>query len=133
MSESPLPGSEVQVVLSDCSAADAGRLFAVLCGHFASDRCAEDQPHHVEEHHRPTVWTGTFDTSASPGGTAAPIEPLSGSVSVEAQGSHLAVKRLRRALGEVFTVHETGEDAGDQEVQVQLRLDSDPAHTPRTV
>ncbi|AVH54917.1 MULTISPECIES: hypothetical protein [Streptomyces] len=126
MSEGPLPASQVQVVLSDCSAEDAGRLFAVLCGQFSSDRCAEDEPHERAEH-RPTVWSGTFDTATAPKSTAKPTARLSGPVSLEAQGTPGAVQRLRDVLDEAFTVQERTEEAGDQEVQVRLRVDSTPA------
>jgi hypothetical protein len=132
MSTYPLPASQVQVVLSDCSAQDAGSLFAVLCSRFSSDRCAEDVPHEAPEH-RPTLWTGTFDTADAPEGAAVPQAGLLGPVTAEVQGTHLAVALLRETLGEAFTVYELGEDAGDQEVQMKLRLEGKPAHEPRAV
>ncbi|GGN80548.1 hypothetical protein GCM10011579_066160 [Streptomyces albiflavescens] len=126
MSAHPLPGSQVQVVLSDCSAADAGHLFAVLCGRFASDRCADDEIREAEGH--PTMWTGTFDTEDAPEDVVVPTGRLSGSVTAEVQGTPHAVQLVRATLREAFTVFELGEDAGDQEVQVQLRLEAVPAH-----
>jgi hypothetical protein len=140
MTTSPLAASQVHVVLSDCSAADAGSLFAALCSRFSSDRCAEDAPHESKEH-RPTMWAGTFDTSgaddasASGGATDGSVPPagLSAPVTADVQGSPLAVKRVQEVLGEVFTVHELGEDAGDQEVQLQLRLEDKSAHEIRSV
>ncbi|MET7910096.1 hypothetical protein ACFYS7_17125 [Streptomyces avermitilis] len=131
MSEQTLPASQVQVVLSDCPAADARRLFDVLSGRFASDRGPEDQPQETEEN-RPKVWTGTFDTSHAVAGVRAPEAELSAPVTADVQGGHLAVKLLREALAEVFTVHELGGDAGDQEIQVQLRLDSKPSRESRS-
>ncbi|MGW7265021.1 hypothetical protein [Streptomyces sp. NPDC054842] len=125
MSTSPLAASQVQVVLSDCSAADAGRLFAALCSRFSSDRCAEDEPHETEGN-RPTIWTGTFDTSGPSGDTPVPPAQLSAPVTAEVQGGPLAVKHLREALAEAFTVHQVGGEAGDQEVEVQLRLENKP-------
>ncbi|MFF4958237.1 hypothetical protein [Streptomyces sp. NPDC001222] len=116
---------QVEVVVSDCSATDAGSLFAELCRHFGSDRCATDTPHETSGS-RPTMWTGTFDTSASPGEspgrTSAP--PLSGSVKAELQGEPRAVERLRQALDETFVVQQLGVVAGDQEIDVELRLES---------
>ncbi|MFD5074082.1 hypothetical protein [Streptomyces sp. NPDC058371] len=138
MTTSPLAASQVHVVLSDCSAADAGSLFAALCSRFSSDRCAEDEPHESKEH-RPTMWAGTFDTSGAddaPGGAtdeSVPPAGLSAPVTADVQGSPLAVKRVQEVLGEAFTVHELGEDAGDQEVQLQLRLEDKSAHEIRSV
>jgi hypothetical protein len=126
MSTSPLAASQVQVVLSDCSAADAGSLFAALCSRFSSDRCAEDRPHETEGN-RPTMWTGTFDTSGTSGDDPVPPAQLSAPVTADIQGGPLAVKHLREALGDAFTVHQLGEEAGDQEVEVQLRLENKAA------
>jgi hypothetical protein len=116
---------QVEVVVSDCSASDAGNLFAELCRHFGSDRGAEDVPRESKGA-RPTMWTGTFDTSAdhgTSGGTASP-PLLSGPVKAELQGEPRAVERLRRTLDETFLVHQLGVVAGDQEVDVELRLES---------
>ncbi|MFF6999913.1 hypothetical protein ACFY93_33975 [Streptomyces sp. NPDC008313] len=137
-----LPASQVQVVLSDGSAADAGTVFEVLEGRFACDRTAEEAPRE-DESHRPTVWTSTFDLPApaeaaeSAGGTgegaqASPAR-LSGPVTAEVQGTHLAVRRLREVLEEAFTVQEAGTDAGDQEIQVQLRLEGSAQGGSRAV
>jgi hypothetical protein len=116
---------QVEVVVSDCSAADAGRLFAELCRRFGSDRRAEDVPHETEGS-RPTMWTGTFDASATSGASEQMASPpsLSGPVKLELQGEPLAVERLRRALDAMFDVHQLGVVAGDQEVDVELRLES---------
>jgi hypothetical protein len=132
MSTSPLAASQVQVVLSDCSAADAGSLFAALCSRFSSDRCAEDKPHETEGN-RPTMWTGTFDTSGSSGDTPVPPAQLSAPVTADVQGGPLAVKHLREALGEAFTMHVLGEEAGDQEVEVQLRLENKAANGDQAI
>jgi hypothetical protein len=120
--KSLLPASQVEVVLSDCSAADAGNLFQALKGRFASDRDSGDEPHEVGQR-RPTVWTGTFDMSRPVEHTGAPSAHLSAPVTIDVQGSPDAVRHLREALGECFTVHELGADSGDQEVEVQLRLE----------
>lgn len=117
--------TEVQVVLSDCSAQDAGRLFAALCDRFASDRKAADEPHEGRGG-RPTMWTGTFDLPDEPTGPGTghalhPV-PLSGPVTADLQGTPLAVRHLREVLDESFSVELLGTTAGDQEVEVQLRL-----------
>jgi hypothetical protein len=115
----------VQVVLSDCSAQDAGRLFSALCERFASDREAGEEPH--ESHReRPTMWTGTFDLPDEPTDPSAahvlhPV-PLSGPVTADLQGTPLGVRHLREVLDESFSVRVLGTIAGDQEVEVQLRL-----------
>ncbi|MCW7940770.1 hypothetical protein AAW14_01765 [Streptomyces hygroscopicus] len=116
---------QVEVVVSDCSPQDAGSLFAELCRHFASDRRAEDTPHETQGA-RPTMWIGTFDTSAAPAssGRAAGPSHLSGPVKAELQGEPRAVERLRRALDETFDVRQLGVVAGDQEVDIELRLES---------
>jgi hypothetical protein len=49
--------------------------------------------------------------------------PLSGPVIADVQGSPLAVRHLLEALEESFTVREAVAIPGDQEVQVQLRLE----------
>ncbi|WP_369229847.1 hypothetical protein AB5J56_03375 [Streptomyces sp. R21] len=55
--------------------------------------------------------------------TGTPSAHLSAPVTIDVQGSPHAVRHLREALGECFTVHELGADSGDQEVEVQLRLE----------
>lgn len=136
MNLTPLPVSQVQVVLSDCSAHDAGLLFDALCTCFSSDRSVGEEPHEAGRD-RPTVWTGTFDLLDDPAHpTGHPHEPhpvpLSGPVSADVQGSPLAVRHLRAALEESFTVQEAGAIPGDQEIQVQLVLEGRAARIPFT-
>lgn len=131
MSVQQLPASTVHVMLGDCSAADAKSVLSVLCGRFTADRKGADEPHESVSG-RPTVWTVLFDTAGDPGGTAGPVVELSGQPTVEAQGGPLATQRLREALDVAFTVHELGTEAGDQEVQMKLRLDSGTAHETRS-
>ena len=50
-------------------------------------------------------------------------EPPSAPVTVEVQGSPPAVRLLREALEEAYSVRQVGVDAGDQEVQLQLRVE----------
>ncbi|GHK01416.1 hypothetical protein ACWEWI_08820 [Streptomyces sp. NPDC003753] len=125
MNASETHAPQVEVVVSDCSATDAGNLFAELCRQFGSDRAAEEAPHEAHTS-RPTMWTGTFDTSATRGTAErpSPPPPLSGPVKAELQGEPRAVERLRRALDELYAVHQLGVVAGDQEIDVELRLES---------
>ncbi|MFM9553769.1 MULTISPECIES: hypothetical protein [Streptomyces] len=117
-----LPVSQVEVVLCDCSAQDAERVFACLRAHFESDRSPDDPPHETGTD-RPTMWTGMYDTAAvSTGGGRRPESP-SAPVTVEVQGSPPAVRLLRSALEEEYAVRQVGVDAGDQEVQLQLRVE----------
>lgn len=108
----------VQVVLGECSAADADAVFGVLRAHFPSDR-GEDAPHRTEQP-RPAVWTGGFLAADSPGPVRGVL--LAGPVTVDLQGSPVAVDRLRATLESAFVVSPKGHVSGDQEVQVQLRL-----------
>ncbi|MEI5523052.1 hypothetical protein WB401_05130 [Streptomyces brasiliscabiei] len=117
-----LPVSQVEVVLCDCSARDAERVFACLRAHFESDRRPDDPPHETGTD-RPTMWTGMYDTAVVPTGGDARPEPLSASVTVDVQGSPPAVRLLREALEEAYSVRQVGVDAGDQEVQLQLRVE----------
>ncbi|WP_086765093.1 hypothetical protein, partial [Streptomyces griseiscabiei] len=89
-----LPVSQVEVVLCDCSAQDAERVFACLRAHFESDRRPDDPPHETGTD-RPTMWTGMYDTAVVPTGADARPEPLSASVTVDVQGSPPAVRLLR--------------------------------------
>ncbi|MEE1759905.1 MULTISPECIES: hypothetical protein [unclassified Streptomyces] len=118
-----LPVSQVEVVLCDCSAQDAERVFACLRAHFESDRRPDDPPHETGTD-RPTMWTGMYDTAAAvTAGEGRHPEPPSAPVTVEVQGSPPAVRLLRSALEEEYTVRQVGVDAGDQEVQLQLRVE----------
>ncbi|QCX81806.1 hypothetical protein C9F11_41130 [Streptomyces sp. YIM 121038] len=119
-STQPPPSSPdlVQVVLSDCSAADADAVFGALCTHFRGDR-GDDAPRQTEAT-RPAVWTGSFQASRAPG--PVPGVLLSGSVTADLQGGPAAVDRLRAVLEGAFSAAAEGTVSGDQEVQVQLRL-----------
>lgn len=108
----------VQVVLGECSAADADAVFGVLRTHFPCDR-GEDAPHRTEEP-RPAVWTGGFLAVGSPEPVRGVL--LAGPVTADLQGSPVAVDRLRTTLESAFVVSPGGTVSGDQEVQVQLRL-----------
>lgn len=118
-----LPVSQVEVVLCDCSAQDAERVFACLRTHFETDRSPDDPPHETGTD-RPTMWTGMYDTAAAVAMRRGEHpEPPSAPVTVEVQGSPPAVRLLREALEEAYSVSQVGVDAGDQEVQLQLRVE----------
>ncbi|MEU6994144.1 hypothetical protein ABZ953_26260 [Streptomyces sp. NPDC046465] len=116
----------VQVVLGECSVADADTVFSVLRDHFPSDRGA-DAPRRTGEEGQegPAVWTGGFLAEGSPAPARGVL--LAGSVTADLQGGPVAVTRLRRALESAFVVSPVGTTSGDQEVQVQLRL-TGPEH-----
>ncbi|MFC8128788.1 hypothetical protein [Streptomyces sp. NPDC057302] len=108
----------VQVVLGECSAADADAVFGVLRTHFPSDR-GNEAPHRTEQP-RDAVWTGAFRADHSPGPVRGVL--LAGPVTADLQGGPVAVDRLRATLESAFVASDNGTASGDQEVQVQLRL-----------
>ncbi|MDC7336311.1 hypothetical protein [Streptomyces lydicus] len=113
--------AEVVVELESCAAQDAHAVFSALRTSFSSDRSADDVP---EEMSGPgaTVWTSTFDVSE----IKEQAEPrrLTAPVLLSAQGGYWAVDQLTKALGPAFVVHVLGMAAGDQEKEVELRLES---------
>ncbi|MFH9425315.1 hypothetical protein [Streptomyces sp. NPDC017529] len=123
MNRTPHNDEPAQVVLSAQSPADAEAVFSTLRACFASDRADGDTPHdQPKQAGHPTVWTETFETSEVRGETGA--ASLSASVTANLQGSHLAVDRLREVLTSAFSVHSEGAVSGDQEVELQLVLES---------
>ncbi|WNF25516.1 hypothetical protein RI138_01125 [Streptomyces sp. C11-1] len=114
-------GREVVVSLSRGEAQDVRTVFDVLADAFESDRRAGEIPGQTQGHH-PTAWVTTVDVS-EPRPTTAPVR-LSAPVTVDAQGGYWAVDRLRDHLGGAFAVSVVGTAAGDQELEVRLRLES---------
>ncbi|MET9361283.1 hypothetical protein ABZX93_10245 [Streptomyces sp. NPDC006632] len=110
----------VHVMLGECSPADADAVFEVLGAHFASDR-AGVVPHRGESP-QPAAWTGSFRVDHAPEQVAGVL--LAGPVTADLQGGPVAVDRLRKTLAEAFAVEAAGMSAGDQEVDVQIRLTS---------
>ncbi|WP_307813293.1 hypothetical protein [Streptomyces sp. N35] len=108
----------VQVVLSECSVADADTVFNVLRAHFPSDRGA-GTPRQTGDS-APKVWTGGFIAAHSP--DRGPGVLLAGPVTTTLQGGPVAVARLREALDAAFVVTDLGAASGDQEIESQLRL-----------
>lgn len=122
-SDAQQPGTEVLVEVSGCPEADAQAVFKTLCASFASDRATDDTPHRVLADH-PTVWAATLDTSAR---TGTPRPPrLTAPVTLDVQGGYHAVDLLRTGLSSTFAVHLVGAASGDQENEVQLRLENRP-------
>lgn len=107
--------------LESCAAQDAHAVFSALSTSFASDRAADDVP---EEMAGPgaTVWTSTFDVSE----LKAEAEPrrLTAPVIVSLQGGYWAVDQLCKGLEPAFAVRLLGMAAGDQEKEVELRLET---------
>ncbi|MFE9539523.1 hypothetical protein [Streptomyces sp. NPDC006691] len=108
----------VHVMLGECSAADAEAVFGVLAGHFDSDR--DDDVPGRREGPRPATWTGSFRADHAPAEVDGVI--LAGPVTADLQGGPVAVERLRHTLAAAFSVETAGSAAGDQEVDLQLRL-----------
>ncbi|MFE5856318.1 hypothetical protein ACFQ61_24330 [Streptomyces sp. NPDC056500] len=115
-------GSPVEVTISGCATEDADTVFRLLAQSYASDRAADEHAEHVSTGH-PTVWTGTFDVTAAPRTAATPLT-LGAPVEAELQGGYWAVDRMRETLAAAFHVKDEGTAAGDQEKDVQLRLES---------
>ncbi|MER5767309.1 hypothetical protein [Streptomyces sp. NPDC001985] len=115
------PGAPVEVTITGCSREDADTVFHVLGEAYASDRAADDTPEYVSEGHT-TVWSATFEvTDVRP--EARPVR-LGAPVEAGVQGGYWAVDRMRETLAASFAVHDEGMAAGDQEKDVQLRLES---------
>ncbi len=74
------------------------------------------------------VWSATYDVSAVRE-QAAPAR-LTEPVSVTLQGGYRAVDQLREQLESAFSVSEEGSASGDQEKELQLRLESGPGTAP---
>ncbi|MEO3974763.1 hypothetical protein [Streptomyces sp. CAU 1734] len=116
------PAEPVVVTIAGSSREDADTVFRVLARAYTSDREAGDAPQYVTEGRTTSVWTATFEVTGS--GSAAGPASLGAPVEAEIQGGYWAVDRLRTALAEVFDVHDEGMAAGDQEKDVQLRLEN---------
>lgn len=119
------PGTQVLVEVSGSDERDAQAVFEALRASFASDRGPDDVPHEAVPDH-PTVWAGTFDVGAITG-TAQPPR-LTAPVTLDVQGGYHAVDRLRTTLASAFRVRVVGTASGDQENEVQLRLENRPEH-----
>ncbi|MFI6350334.1 hypothetical protein [Streptomyces sp. NPDC050560] len=120
--------THVQVELSGCAPDDAHAVFAALRASFASDRAPDDVPQGTPGP-GPTVWAATFDTART-GRRAAPAR-LAAPVTADVQGGYRAVDTLRATLCDAFAVRVVGMAAGDQENEVQLRLDNRTARDDR--
>lgn len=111
---------QVVVVLEGESARDADAVFTSLGGAFGSDRAAGDIPEETGGE-RPTLWSATFDVSDRRG-KASPV-PLRAPVTLTAQGGYRAVDQVRAALTDVYAVRVSGTASGDQEQELQLRIE----------
>lgn len=120
-SDEQQPGTEVLVEVSGCHEGDAQAVFDALRASFTSDRDADDAPHQASAT-RPTVWAATFDVGAEKGPARPPR--LTAPVTLDVQGGYHAVDRLRSTLSSAFAVHLVGTACGDQENEVQLRLEN---------
>ncbi|MEU7258398.1 hypothetical protein AB0B21_21650 [Streptomyces rimosus] len=124
MTRAPHNDEPAQVVLSAQSPADAEAVLGTLRSCFASDRADGDTPHdEPSQPGHPTVWTENFETSEVRGDVREGTRPAA-AVTVNLQGSPLAVDRLRDVLTRAFAVRTEGTVSGDQEVELQLVLES---------
>ncbi|MEV0323766.1 hypothetical protein ACIBKX_08825 [Streptomyces sp. NPDC050658] len=113
--------ADVVVELAGCATQDAHAVFSALRASFSSDRAADDVPEEVTGPGA-TVWTATFDVNELK--AAAEPRRLTAPVTVSLQGGYWAVDQLCKALAPAFTVDVLGMAAGDQEKEVELRLES---------
>lgn len=112
--------AEVTVVLTGCAPQDADAVFGALGTAFpASSRSAQRTGRTARGGH-PVVWTDCIDVRTR--GAAVPQVALSGPVRAALLGGTRAVEEIRGALARAFGVEEQGRVAGDQEVEIRLRL-----------
>ncbi|MER7413240.1 MULTISPECIES: hypothetical protein [Streptomyces] len=108
---------EVSMQLSDCVDEDVEAVFGMIGAVYPSDW---ETGATRQGHREVCVWTTQFDMAPdSP--PAQPVE-LAQDVAAELQGAPRAVRKLQAVLGDAFHVSEEMVVAGDQELQVQLRL-----------
>ncbi|MGX1884717.1 hypothetical protein [Streptomyces sp. NPDC055287] len=127
MNSTEHPGTQVHVELTGSSKEDANAVFGALCTAFESDR-EPDEELHNGVNGRPMVWSATYDVfgvreQAAPGRLSKPV-------TVTLQGGYRAVEELREQLEAAFAVQEEGSVSGDQEKELQLRLESRPGTSP---
>ncbi|MEW2437303.1 hypothetical protein AB0952_24635 [Streptomyces caniferus] len=113
--------AQVQVEITGCPPEDAHTVFTALGTLFLSDRTKDDVPRDPEGPEA-AVWAATVDVTEAPA-QAAPSQ-LTGPVTVTVQGSYWATDQLRVGLGSAFAVQAMGSTSGDQEQEVQLRLEN---------
>ncbi|MET8021625.1 hypothetical protein [Streptomyces decoyicus] len=113
--------AQVQVQLTGCLPEDAYTVFTALDTLFVSDRAKDDAPREPEGAGA-AVWAATVDVSEAPAQSAP--SRLTGPVTAIVQGSYWAADRLRAGLGYAFLVQDVGSTSGDQEQEVQLRLEN---------
>ncbi|WP_043266876.1 hypothetical protein [Streptomyces sp. CT34] len=114
---------EVVVELEGCTTEDAQAVFSALRTSYPCDRAADDVPAEMPGPGT-TVWTSTFDVTKRR--AEAGPRRLKGPVVVSLQGGYWAVDQLCNALRTAFTVSVVGTAAGDQEKEVELRLETLP-------
>ncbi|CCB78198.1 MULTISPECIES: hypothetical protein [Streptomycetaceae] len=112
------PKSDVTVLLTDCAPDDARAVFHTLDARFPADQETGEIRGGPPDH--PTVWSATYDAEEAHGSAVG--ESLNGPVTAEVSGCPHSVRLLTQVLKEAFTVEDAGRVAGDQEVEVCLRL-----------
>ncbi|MFJ5678550.1 hypothetical protein [Streptomyces sp. NPDC093097] len=113
--------AEVLVEIEGCTTEDAQAVFSALRTAFRCDRAAGDVPRDVAGAGG-TVWTSTVD-AGEPGSTPEPRR-LTAPVGISLQGGYWAVDQVCAGLKPAFAVTVLGTAAGDQEKEVELRLET---------
>ncbi|MCW7987410.1 hypothetical protein XF35_19690 [Streptomyces platensis subsp. clarensis] len=114
-------GAQVQVQVTGCLPEDAHTVFTALDTLFVSDRAKDDAPRDPEGA-RAAVWSANVDVSEGPAQTTP--RRLTGPVTATVQGGYWAADKLRAGLGHAFSVRNVGSTSGDQEQEIQLRVDN---------
>ncbi|MFE1175233.1 hypothetical protein [Streptomyces sp. NPDC058773] len=118
--------AQVQVQLTGCLPEDAHTVFTVLDTLFVTDRAKDDAPRDPEGAGAgagAAVWSAIVDVSADAPTQTTPHR-LTGPVTATVQGGYWAADRLRTGLGYAFSVRDVGSTSGDQEQEIQLRVDN---------
>ncbi|MFI6645386.1 hypothetical protein [Streptomyces sp. NPDC050504] len=129
---------QVQALLDRCTPQDAYTVMAVLRDRFGGDRAIGGDPGVPRS--RSQVWTVVLvaeeqvvghreereesATGRNGSGGTAHMTHLHGTVDAALQGPPVAVRRVLTELRGAFGVRAVGQVAGDQEIEVQVRLES---------
>ncbi|MEE1802094.1 hypothetical protein ACIQVO_03115 [Streptomyces sp. NPDC101062] len=114
-------GAEVVVALTGGAKEDAHAVFGALRTAYPCDRAPDDLPQDVPGV-RSTVWIATFDSTELRHDPA--TTRLTAPVEATLQGGYTAVEHVRKTLASAFTVRVVGKASGDQEEEIQVRLEN---------
>lgn len=111
--------SRVSVLLSDCACEDALAVLRTLGGMYDSDHPVVEPG--GAEVGSATVWSASYDVVGA--GRQPEATVLHGPVDAELQGPPHAVDLLAESIKGAFTVRTGRAASGDQETEIQLRLE----------